>query len=49
MTSRTRYGRGVLLLLAAGRRLASVLQAARKTVPAGEDPDTPVEEAAALT
>ncbi len=48
MTSRTRYGRGVLLLLAAGVGLASVLQAAAQTVPAGEDPDTPVEEAAAL-
>ena len=48
MTSRTRYGGAVLLLLAAGVGLAPVPQAAAQTVPADENPDTPMEEAAAL-
>jgi len=48
MTSRTRYGGAVLLLLAAGVGLAPVPQAAAQAVPAGENPDTPMEEAAAL-
>ena len=48
MTFRTRYGGAVLLLLAAGVGLASLPQAAAQAVPAGENPDTPMEEAAAL-
>src|ERR1700716_2528052 len=48
MTSRTRYGGAVLLLLAAGVGLASLPQAAAQAVPAGENPDPPMEEAAAL-
>jgi hypothetical protein len=47
MTFRTRYG-GAVLLLAAGIGLASVPQVAAQTVPAGENPDTPTEEAAVL-
>ena len=46
MTSRTRYGRAVLLMLAAGVSVASVLQA--HAAPADENPGTPAEEAAAL-
>ena len=48
MTSRTRYGGAVLLLLAAGVGLAPVPQAAAQTLAAGENPDTSMEEAAAL-
>ncbi len=39
MTSRTRHGRVVLLLLAAGFSVASGLQASAQTVPADETPD----------
>jgi hypothetical protein len=47
MTSRTRNGRAVLLMLAAGFSLASVLQASAQAVPADEKPEAPVAEAAA--
>jgi hypothetical protein len=47
MISRTRHGRAVLLTLAAGVSLASVLQARAQTVPAGENPEVPAVEAAA--
>jgi hypothetical protein len=46
MISRTRHGRAVLLTLAAGVSLASVLQARAQTVPAGENPEVPAVEAA---
>jgi hypothetical protein len=45
MISRTRYGRAVLLTLAAGLSLA--LPAHAQTVPAEQNPDTPAAEAAA--
>ncbi len=47
MISRTRYGRAVLLTLAAGVSMASVLQASAQTVPAEENPEAPAAEAAA--
>src|SRR5260370_11438077 len=49
MTSTTRYGCAVLLTLAAGFGLASVLPAGAQTVPSVEDPEaSPAEAAAAL-
>ena len=47
MISRIRYGRAVLLTLAAGVSMASVLQASAQTVPAEENPEAPAAEAAA--
>ncbi len=47
MISRTRYGRAVLLMLAAGFGMAPVLQVSAQTVPAQEDPESPAAEAAA--
>ena len=47
MISRTRYGRAVLLMLAAGFGMAPVLQASAQTAPAQEDPESPAAEAAA--
>lgn len=46
MISRTRYNRAVLLTLAAGFCLASVLQATAQTVPADENAQVPAAEAA---
>jgi hypothetical protein len=46
MISRTRHGRVVLLMLAAGFSVASGLQAGAQTVPAGENPDVAKAEAA---
>ena len=47
MTSRTGYGRTVLLILAAGVSLAS-MPAKAQTAPATEDPDTPAMEDPAM-
>jgi hypothetical protein len=47
MISRTRYGRAVLLMLAAGVGMASVLPASAQTVPAAENPESPAADAAA--
>ena len=47
MTSRTRNGRTVLLILAAGFSLASMLQAHAQTVSVDENPNTPAMETAA--
>jgi hypothetical protein len=46
MTSRTRHGRALLLMLAAGFSMASVLQAGAQTVPADGNPDVAQAEAA---
>ena len=47
MISRRGYGRAVLLTLAAGVSMASVLQASAQTVPAEENSESPAAEAAA--
>ncbi len=47
MTSTTRYGRAVLLMLAAGVGMASVLPAGAQNVPSGDDPEALVAETAA--
>src|SRR5258707_12090385 len=47
MTSTTRYGCAVLLMLAAGFGMASVLPAGAQTVPLVEDPEASATEAAA--
>src|SRR5258707_7537467 len=47
MTSTTRYGCAVLLMLAAGFGMASVLPAGAQTVPLVEDPEASAAEAAA--
>ena len=47
MTSTTRYGRAVLLMLAAGVGMASVLPGRAQTVPSGENPEASATEAAA--
>ena len=47
MTSTTRYGWAVLLMLAAGFGMASVLPAGAQTVPSVEDPEVSATEAAA--
>jgi len=47
MTSTTRHSRAVLLMLAAGVGMASVLPAGAQTVPSGENPEASATEAAA--
>jgi hypothetical protein len=47
MTSTTGYGRAVLLMLAAGVGMASVLPAGAQTVPSSEEPEASATEAAA--
>jgi hypothetical protein len=47
MISTTRHSRTVLLMLAAGFGLASVLQARAQAVPAEENPQVPAAETAA--
>jgi len=47
MTSTTRYGPAVLLMLAAGTGMASVLPGRAQTVPSGENPEASATEAAA--
>jgi len=47
MISRTRYGRAVLLILAAGLGVASVLPAGAQTASSGENPQATAAEAAA--
>jgi hypothetical protein len=47
MTSRKRYGRGFLLMLAGGFGMALTLQANAQAAPAGEKPDSPASEASA--
>src|SRR6266852_7982828 len=47
MASTTGYGRAVLLMLAAGVGMASVLPGRAQTVPSGENPEASATEAAA--
>ncbi len=47
MASTTEYGRAVLLMLAAGISMASVLPAGAQNVPSGDDPEALVAETAA--
>ena len=47
MTSRTPYGRAMLLILAAGIGMAPVLQANAQAVPAEQDQEAPAAEATA--
>jgi hypothetical protein len=49
MTSRTRYGWGVLLMLAAGFSLAPVLQAGAQTLSSDDTADVPAAEASATS